>query len=63
MVYTVAEVAELLKVNVNYVHRLRKSGLLPFLKLGCYKCRAEALDEFLKRYEGCDLTNPEHMER
>jgi hypothetical protein len=32
--------------------------LLPFLKLGQYKVRKEALADFLSRYEGKDLTNP-----
>ena len=48
----------LLKTNVDYVHKLRKAGLLPFLKLGQYKVRRESLIEFLKRYEGKDLTDP-----
>ena len=55
------EVSEILKTNVTYVHRLRKAGLLPCLKLGTYKVRAEALDAFLEKYEGYDLTNPEHV--
>ena len=58
ILYTVKEVAELLKTNVDYVHKLRKARLLPFLKLGQYKVRREALLEFLRRYEGQDLTNP-----
>lgn len=58
ILYTVKEVAALLKTNVDYVHKLRKAGLLPFLKLGQYKVRKEALIEFLCRYEGKDLTNP-----
>lgn len=58
ILYTVKEVSELLKVNVDTVHKLRKSGLLPFLKLGSYKCRKQALDEFLNANEGKDLTNP-----
>lgn len=61
MLYTVKEVSEILKTNVSYVHRLRKAGLLPFIKLGTYKCREEALNEFLKRYEGYDLTVPESI--
>ena len=47
ILYTVKEVAALLKTNVDYVH-----------KLGQYKVRKEALVEFLSRYEGKDLTNP-----
>ncbi len=58
ILYTVKEVAALLKTNVDYVHKLRKAGLLPFLKLGQYKVRKEALVDFLSRYEGKDLTNP-----
>lgn len=61
MLLTVKEVSEILKTNVTYIHRLRKAGLLPFLKIGCYKCRIEALEEFLEKYEGYDLTDPEHI--
>ena len=61
ILYTVKEVAALLKTNVDYVHKLRKAGLLPFLKLGQYKVRKEALADFLSRYEGKDLTNPFHI--
>ena len=55
---TVKEVSQILKTNVDYVHNLRKSGLLPFIKIGCYKCRKEALMEFLEDMEGMDITNP-----
>lgn len=63
MLLTVKEVAEVLKTNVTYVHRLRKAGLLPFLKIGCYKCRKETLAEFLAKYENHDLTDPENIRR
>ena len=58
MLFTVAEVAEILKTNVDYVHKLRKAKLLPFIKLGSYKVRKEALQEFLREYEGKDVTKP-----
>lgn len=58
MLYTVSEIAKILKCNVNYVHKLRKEGLLPFLKLGQYKCRRVALENFLAAYEGKDVTDP-----
>ncbi len=58
ILYTVKETAKLLKCNVDQVHKLRKSGVLPFLKLGQYKVRGEALLEFLKKYEGKDITDP-----
>lgn len=56
--YTVKEVAKILKTNQDYVHRLRKAEVLPFLKIGQYKVRKDALKEFLKKHEGMDLTNP-----
>lgn len=58
MLFTVPEVAQILKCNKNKVHELRKAGVLPFLKLGQYKCRREALEDFLLKYEGCDVTDP-----
>ena len=61
MLLTVKEVSEILKTNVSYVHKLRKAGLLPFLKMGCYKCRRESLSDFLAKYEGYDITNPESI--
>jgi excisionase family DNA binding protein len=61
MLYTIKEVSEILKTNVTYVHRLRKSGLLPCIKLGAYKVRKEALETFLEKYEGYDLSIPEEV--
>lgn len=58
ILYTVKEVAQIIKTNVDYVHRLRRSGLLPFLKIGQYKVRRQALLDFLRLYEGKDITNP-----
>lgn len=58
VLYTVKEVSELLKTNENYVHKLRKAGLLPFLKLGQYKVRKQSLELFLEKYEGKDVTDP-----
>ena len=63
ILYTVPEVAKLLKTNPDYVHKLRKSGLLPFLKLGQYKCRKETLDKFLADHEGQDVTDPENVRK
>lgn len=58
MLYTVDEVAGILKTNVNYVYSLQRSGLLRFLKIGRLKCRKSTLEAFLEEYEGKDLTNP-----
>ena len=58
MLYTVKEVSEILMTNVSYVHKLRKAGILTFVKLGQYKVRKETLEEFLKTFDGKDLTAP-----
>ena len=58
MLYTVKEVADILKTNENYVYELHKSGLLRFLKIGRLKCRKSTLEEFLAKYDGKDLTDP-----
>lgn len=58
MLYTVREVAEILKTNTNYVYKLQKAGLLRFMKLGSLKCRKSTLEQFLERYEGFDISDP-----
>lgn len=58
ILYTVSEVAKLLHTNKSYVYDLIKANKLPALKLGSKKVRAEALEMFLREYEGMDLTNP-----
>lgn len=57
MLYTVKETSKLLKTNINYVYELIKLGYLPALKLGSYKIRKIAIEEFLEKYEGKDLTD------
>lgn len=61
VVYTVKEVATLLKCNTGYVHKLKAAGLLRFLKLGCLKCRTQEIDRFLEENEGKDLSDPFHI--
>ena len=62
-VYTVKEVAEILKTNVTYVYTLRDAGLLTFLKLGQWKVTKKELDRFLESSQGMDLTDPYHPKR
>lgn len=57
VLFTVEEVSKLLKTNPPYVYKIIKMGLLPVLKLGRYKVRKIALDEFLRKYEGKDLSD------
>ena len=61
MLYTVPEVAQLLKTNEAYVNKLRRTGLLKFLKLGRWKCRKSTLEAFLEQWEGYDLTDPDNV--
>lgn len=61
LLYTVAEVAKLIKTNPAYVYGLIKADLLPVLKLGSYKIRKAALIQFLEKYEGKDLTDPHNV--
>lgn len=58
LLYTVQEVAEILKTNVSYVYKLQQAGLLRFMKIGRLKCRKSTLEEFLAKYDGCDITDP-----
>ena len=61
MLYTVKEVAQILKCNATRVYGLKDAGLLPFLKLGQLKCRREAVEEFLRKYEGYDVSDPNNI--
>jgi excisionase family DNA binding protein len=58
ILYTVSEVAKLIKTNTSYVYELIRAGLLPVLKLGSFKVRKSTLLNFLEKYEGKDLTDP-----
>lgn len=59
--YTVEEVARILKTNKDYVYKLHRSGLLRFIKLGRLKCRKVTLEAFLAKYDGLDITDPENV--
>lgn len=52
MVYTISEVATLLKVNRNFVYTLISNGYLRSIKLGCRKVTRTSLLEFLNKYDG-----------
>lgn len=58
MLYTVQEVAEILKTNVDYVYKLQRAGILRFMKVGRLKCRKSTLEEFLAKYDGKDISDP-----
>ncbi len=61
VLYTVKEVAEIMKTNPAFVYSLIKAGLLPALRLGSYKIRHETLMEFFAEHEGEDLRDPKNI--
>lgn len=61
VIYTVKEISELLRTSPAFIYKLIDAGLLPALKLGSIRVRKEALDEFLQKYEGCDLSDLNHI--
>ena len=61
VIYTVREVSQLLRTNAAFIYKLIDTGLLPALKLGSIRVRMDALDEFLQKYEGCDLSDLSHI--
>lgn len=58
MLYTVPEVAQILKTNVDQVYKLQRAGILKFMKIGRLKCRKSTLEEFLAKYDGFDISDP-----
>ena len=55
---TVDEVAKFLHCNKTKVYELVNSGVLPCLRLGRVKVLKSSLLTMLKKYEGCDISNP-----
>jgi len=48
-VYTISEVAKILKIHRTYVARLIRGGKLPAIKIGkFYRVREEDLEKFLR---------------
>ena len=58
---TVKDVAERLKVNVNYVYELIKKGHLEALKLGSMKVTNVELDRFITSASGSDFTDLDNV--
>lgn len=47
MLYTVTEVAKLLKVNKNFVYKIINNGELEAVKIGSIKVKKEALNQYV----------------
>lgn len=63
ILYSVNDVAKLMKVGKNRIYDLIHAGLLPVLKIGGMKIRKKSLEDFLEQYEGCDLSDPYHVKQ
>ena len=61
ILYTVKETANMLGVNVHVVYNLIKKGLLPVLKLGSLKVRKNSIEDFVRKYEGMDLSDLDNI--
>lgn len=59
--YTVEEVASILKINKNAVYDLIRKGILTALKLGRLKVTKPTLLKFLREYDGKDLSDLENI--
>lgn len=57
-VYTMAEAAKILRINVTKMHELRKSGLVKCFKLGQYKVSEAELNRFIEAASGKDVSDP-----
>lgn len=57
-VYTVPEVAKIIKTNTDYVYKLQKAGLLKFMQIGRLKVRKSTLEAFLEKWDGWDISDP-----
>ena len=61
--YTVKEVAGILKTNTKFVYRLINCNVLPAIKIGSTKVRHDSLAKFLRKAEGLDYTEPEAIHK
>ncbi|MEG1061989.1 MAG: helix-turn-helix domain-containing protein [Oscillospiraceae bacterium] len=55
--FTISEVAKILRTNPASVYELVHAGFLPAMKLGQYKVREESLERFLAECEGKDFSD------
>ncbi|MGN1329151.1 MAG: helix-turn-helix domain-containing protein [Eubacterium sp.] len=55
LLYTITEVAKLLKINRNFVYTLINTGHIRSIKLGCRKVTRKSLLEFLENYDGLNF--------
>lgn len=57
IIYTIHEVAKMLRVSPNYVYSLIDNGYLPAIKLKSVKILKSSFEKFLLENEGKDLSD------
>ena len=56
--YTQAELAHVLRCDSRHIGRLRRAGLINFIKVGRnYIYRESDVNSFVEQYANCDLSN------
>ena len=63
LVYTVAETSEVLGITKERVYKLIHNGILKGFKCGRMSVSVFAIQDFLKNYEGVDISNPENIKQ
>lgn len=58
---TIKEVSKILKVNVNLVYEIIKTGHLKALKLGSLKVTSFELERFIREASGKDFSNLDNV--
>lgn len=59
--YSVKEASVVLRTNPSFVYKLIHKNLLPAMKLGQYKIRETALEDFIASCEGKDLSDLDNI--
>lgn len=54
----VAEASKILSMSKARLYNIIKAGLIPAVKAGSYKIRESAIDEFIKGFDGMDISDP-----
>ena len=57
LLYSVKELKSVLGIGEANIYQIIHAGLLPYLNLGGMKVRKVAVEEFVAKYEGYDLSD------
>lgn len=63
MVYSVHEVAKMLRCSPNFVYKLIDNGFLPAIRFGSIKILKSTLLKFLMENEGNDLSDMNNIKK